>query len=1061
MSSSEDDHDHDARDSRPPQVKKRRVQTLRACDRCRLKKIRCDGTPSSGQKCSHCAISEATCIFTEGIKKRAPPKKYVDGLESRLERLEALLSRLHPDHDFSHELEDDVGSPPGPMSPESAGPHCAPKRSVSHSSAPSPPQLPSLPHLLDDAHDDLTHSPEAFESDDDEEFSNPSDVSRQFRNADLNASLNRFYGKSSSVRLFRRALTLNSEVSGIHYNLEDEFQNSPFRRPDFWKIHPWERARFVQARSPYTFPEPDLMRHLLANFFHLGGAVCPLFHRPTFEKQVADGLHLVDEGFGGVVSLVCALGSRMSNDPRVFLDNPEKPNHPHSAGWRWFNQVQLVRNLALADPTLHDLQICALAVLFMHGSSPPQACWTLIGIGLRMAQDVGAHRRHAYLDKPLVEMELWKRAFWVLFTLDTWMSSFLGRTCALPLDSIDLEFPIECDDEYWLHPDPEKAFKQPPGKPSKVSYYSLDKHKIIAQIGRLEWETRVVTELDSALNKWFDSLPDHLRWDPTRENELQFFQTACLHAGYYMVQMTIHRPFIPSSRKESSLSFPSLAICCNSARGCSHVLEVQRQRMPGIATPSLLLPAFMSGIVLLLGIWGAKRSGLVIDSTKQMHDVYNCMRFLGSGEMRWPIAGRLRDLLRNLSAVGELPLPESPPSQKRDREGETENEDVSPTPATTAHARHHRHHQHIGHHPYLPALERARARTAQDRWQATALDGRVRDLDVRPAADGAGQDAARGGDGGEGVRRAPRALDLVRPVHAQTHPVLVLGRLLLRARAHRGLVRPRTQTGVDAVDVWAWTAGRAGPLADVADEPRRAVRDAPTSGDGRGHAQRIRGRGDVRSGDGRGRGVLWAGSDVQSYGLGWGRGHGWWWAGDGRRAERGAGAGAGHRRRGGRVDELLRGDGAAGWADGRGQRYDDDVVDAAGRVPDRGLAHVCVESDGDRGPGWGGRRRARGAYVAHRAPGRRNDALSSSSSRKRARARARERVCAPARASILSRGFLAFMCIVALSPADLLRFWLRARLSCYLYGGCLLVVAPLGVSLVRCACMRCWLFWGA
>jgi hypothetical protein len=29
---------------------------------------------------------------------------------------------------------------------------------------------------------------------------------------------------------------------------------------------------------------------------------------------------------------------------------------------------------------------------------------------------------------------------------------------------------IECDDEWWEHPDPEQRFKQPAGKPSVYSY---------------------------------------------------------------------------------------------------------------------------------------------------------------------------------------------------------------------------------------------------------------------------------------------------------------------------------------------------------------------------------------------------------------------------------------------------------------------------------------------------------------------------------------------------------------------------------------------------------------
>lgn len=37
--------------------------------------------------------------------------------------------------------------------------------------------------------------------------------------------------------------------------------------------------------------------------------------------------------------------------------------------------------------------------------------------------------------------------------------------------SFDLDLPVECDDQYWTHPDPDKAFKQPVGKPSYMSYF--------------------------------------------------------------------------------------------------------------------------------------------------------------------------------------------------------------------------------------------------------------------------------------------------------------------------------------------------------------------------------------------------------------------------------------------------------------------------------------------------------------------------------------------------------------------------------------------------------------
>ena len=38
--------------------------------------------------------------------------------------------------------------------------------------------------------------------------------------------------------------------------------------------------------------------------------------------------------------------------------------------------------------------------------------------------------------------------------------------------SFDVDLPIECDDEYWINPDPNLAFKQPAGKPSKIVFFN-------------------------------------------------------------------------------------------------------------------------------------------------------------------------------------------------------------------------------------------------------------------------------------------------------------------------------------------------------------------------------------------------------------------------------------------------------------------------------------------------------------------------------------------------------------------------------------------------------------
>lgn len=102
------------------------------------------------------------------------------------------------------------------------------------------------------------------------------------------------------------------------------------------------------------------MVELVDLYFAHVNLIMPTLHRPTFERGIADGIHRRSTGFGGVVLLVCAIGSRYCNDPRVFLPDA---NSLHSAGWKWFDQVQIVRKSLLAPPCLYDLQVYGVGFL--------------------------------------------------------------------------------------------------------------------------------------------------------------------------------------------------------------------------------------------------------------------------------------------------------------------------------------------------------------------------------------------------------------------------------------------------------------------------------------------------------------------------------------------------------------------------------------------------------------------------------------------------------------------------------------------------------------------------
>ncbi|KAJ2927989.1 hypothetical protein H1R20_g9099, partial [Candolleomyces eurysporus] len=364
-------------------------------------------------------------------------------------------------------------------------------------------------------------------------------------------------------------------------------------RPEFWTVYPWEQPPSPENR-PYDFPPPDLLENLVQLYYDCVNIYMPLLHRPTFEKSLKAGLHLTDPDFGGLVMGV---------------------------------------STSIADRS-----------------------WYLIGFGIRAAQDIGLNKKEDGT-RPTAEGELRKRVFWTLLLMDAMLAAMVGRPAAINASDFDVEMPIDCDDEYWDHPNPELAFKQPPGVPSKVSYFcSLLKlfeihcssHRAFFSVKRpdpppgisdIEWDRITLANLDSAMNAWVDSVPQHLRWNPDRLQGPFLNQSAKLFITYYATQMLAHRQFV-MCKAHQKLAMSSLAICINAARACTRIVE--RQSRDGKFTAPHAQPAlFTAGLMLILNVWRARDTGHALASERRDIDaVFTCIKVIKSYEDRWHVAGR-------------------------------------------------------------------------------------------------------------------------------------------------------------------------------------------------------------------------------------------------------------------------------------------------------------------------------------------------------------------------------------------------------------------------------------
>ncbi|KAL6302103.1 hypothetical protein BKA93DRAFT_737616 [Sparassis latifolia] len=608
-------------------AKKRKVE--RACDFCRRRKTRCDGSKMPNNICTNCLQNRRTCTYIEGSKPRGPPKAYITSLEDRVEKMEALLKRLRPEADFSAELglpvvrdswkTDSFLLPlaavvPCPSCPPNVASCCHGSRARTTGKATSSPPALNFKgaHPIHDPQEaggsagtpssggyDTSSS---YYSSDNEEFSEnlikgmahltlrglrpAQDTSK-----DVPDSQRRFHGKSNTFLLVKPTRAFKQQHMDELTGAGNQEQHNPtsddddpgkaaHKRPFFWNTLPWEIQWEGAGRSAITippfimshFPPSDLANSLINIYLTHKNPYFPLLHRPTFERQWNEGLYKRDLWFACVCMAIFGVASRYSDDPRVLPkmisgnDPPDKSDSIWStAGWKY---IEIIAN-------------------YLRGSLAHPESWTHIAIGIRKAQDVGAHRRKVYGRKPTVEDELWKRAYWHLVAMDR-----IGSI-------LDLDMPLEVDDEYWENEDPDLAFQQPPGTPSKLSAFIwwIKLSQIVAfamrtlyAIGRSKeplgltgprWREETVARLNDAMFAW----------------------------------ITIYRPFIPVpralpphlARRCCSLDgsdgpLSALSICVNAATAGAQILQAQANRSMTEHINAIHVSFVFAG-VLLVNFW--------------------------------------------------------------------------------------------------------------------------------------------------------------------------------------------------------------------------------------------------------------------------------------------------------------------------------------------------------------------------------------------------------------------------------------------------------------------------
>jgi hypothetical protein len=135
---------------------------------------------------------------------------------------------------------------------------------------------------------------------------------------------------------------------------------------------------------------------------------------------------------------------------RNWEDTTQRTSLNNQSNMHYHYALGLVYQLTRSH-TFQDVQALTLMCSHLRNFPKPGASWVLTQTTISLAIELGLHRSckrwsPEFIPDPL-EVEMRKRTFWGLLTIQTTLSGKLGRPMPLRLDDFDVEMPEPMDDE--------------------------------------------------------------------------------------------------------------------------------------------------------------------------------------------------------------------------------------------------------------------------------------------------------------------------------------------------------------------------------------------------------------------------------------------------------------------------------------------------------------------------------------------------------------------------------------------------------------------------------------
>ncbi|KAH6669576.1 fungal-specific transcription factor domain-containing protein [Halenospora varia] len=481
------------------------TRTGQACDRCKVRKIRCDGLAGG---CSPCLQNNTECRTTDRITGRATQRGYVEGVESENRALQQKVLELEKklrQHGINVEGSTQYNDTPSinfNNNPSSSG--------VASTWSPSP---SAYKMELTTAE---THEAETFRCL--PTFRAGCTGDNYLGVSAGNANLSSIKGTVLSI--------LGMEIDIADFKCEDLDEPDPSRpqAPLYNKSY----QAFLQTTLNVNpkIPRPDLPSKEEAFqfsdwYFRMINPYMPLLHRPSFEKLLlrffddADFIPTASEEV--IVRMVIAIMlfqySTRNRENANYEEFTRQSNlHYHYSLGMYYQLV--------AGHTVQDVQALAIICCHLRNFPKPGASWILTQTAMSLAIELGLHRSAKRwapdtTENPLA-IEMRKRIFYTLLICHVTLSGKLGRPMALRPEDFDVELPEEIDDEFLSENSIDtsrtgRCIQLVGIHAIKLLPLFMEMYSTIYSVRRQpERYISTVNSLEAKIRSWRDNLPPHL-----------------------------------------------------------------------------------------------------------------------------------------------------------------------------------------------------------------------------------------------------------------------------------------------------------------------------------------------------------------------------------------------------------------------------------------------------------------------------------------------------------------------------------------------------------------------